>query len=142
METRRSTGFYQESSPHFRGGVLNGASPDISAHLPHWQLNVLHQAASCFSRYDIRDIAIHVYLCNVLLIRLLKIRRQPTTGFALLMAHQVGVVQLGSRYHDKRSYRTLKTLISIGDTAIAGRLHDQQVLNGSAKENRVKTPKG
>ncbi|KAG5454701.1 hypothetical protein CSKR_104927 [Clonorchis sinensis] len=25
------------------------------------QLNVLHQAASCFSCYDIRDIAIHVY---------------------------------------------------------------------------------
>ncbi|KAG5447402.1 hypothetical protein CSKR_110947 [Clonorchis sinensis] len=24
------------------------------------QLNVLHQAASCFSSYDIRDIAIHV----------------------------------------------------------------------------------
>ncbi|KER29261.1 hypothetical protein T265_04103 [Opisthorchis viverrini] len=39
------------------------------------QLNVLHQTASCFSRYDIRDIAIHVYLCNVLLIRLLRIRR-------------------------------------------------------------------
>ncbi|KER25166.1 hypothetical protein T265_14263, partial [Opisthorchis viverrini] len=36
------------------------------------QLNVLHQAASCFSRYDIRDIAIYVYVCNVLLIRLLK----------------------------------------------------------------------
>ncbi|KAG5446305.1 hypothetical protein CSKR_113497 [Clonorchis sinensis] len=26
-----------------------------------WQLNVLHQAASCSSCYDIRDIAIHVY---------------------------------------------------------------------------------
>ncbi|KER23750.1 hypothetical protein T265_08439 [Opisthorchis viverrini] len=33
------------------------------------------------------------YLCNVLLIRLLKIRRQPTTGFTLpLGAHQVGPV--------------------------------------------------
>ncbi|KER22966.1 LOW QUALITY PROTEIN: hypothetical protein T265_14741 [Opisthorchis viverrini] len=52
------------------------------------QLNVLHQAASCFSRYDIWNIAIHVYLCNVLLIRLLRIRRQPTTGFALVGAHQ------------------------------------------------------
>ncbi|KER22185.1 hypothetical protein T265_09656 [Opisthorchis viverrini] len=47
------------------------------------QLNVLHQAASCFSRYDIRDIAIHVYLCNALLIMLLKIHRQPTTGFVV-----------------------------------------------------------
>ncbi|KER24462.1 hypothetical protein T265_07888 [Opisthorchis viverrini] len=44
------------------------------------QLNVLHQAASCFSRYDIRDITRHAYICNVLLIRLLKIRRQPTTS--------------------------------------------------------------
>ncbi|KER22235.1 hypothetical protein T265_09626 [Opisthorchis viverrini] len=43
------------------------------------QLNVLHQAASCFSRYDIRDI----------LINLLKIRRQPTTGFGLPRAHQI-----------------------------------------------------
>ncbi|KER33605.1 hypothetical protein T265_00499 [Opisthorchis viverrini] len=48
------------------------------------QVNVLHQAASCFSRYNIRDIAIHVYLCSALLIRLLKIRRLPTTRFALL----------------------------------------------------------
>ncbi|KER22938.1 hypothetical protein T265_14750, partial [Opisthorchis viverrini] len=39
------------------------------------QLNVLHQAASCFRRYDIRDTAIHVYLCNALLIRLLGCRR-------------------------------------------------------------------
>ncbi|KER27496.1 hypothetical protein T265_05457 [Opisthorchis viverrini] len=53
------------------------------------QLNVLHQAASCFSRNDIPDVVIHVYICNVLLIRLLKIRRQPTTGFALFGAHQV-----------------------------------------------------
>ncbi|KER31777.1 hypothetical protein T265_12907, partial [Opisthorchis viverrini] len=30
----------------------------------------------------------NAYLCNVLLIRLLKIRRQPTTGFALFGAHQ------------------------------------------------------
>ncbi|KAG5451363.1 hypothetical protein CSKR_105311, partial [Clonorchis sinensis] len=132
------------------------------------QLNVLHQAASCSSCYDIRDIAIHVaensstaherfrpswgssgrrsprvsvnlmfylnpnstdfdkythlhinlvfardspgtqlnlppihvsvatifeisrymYIRNALLIRLLKILRQPTTGFALLGAHQ------------------------------------------------------
>ncbi|GAA52516.1 UDP-galactose transporter [Clonorchis sinensis] len=36
------------------------------------QLNVLHQAASCSSCYDIRDIALHVYT-NALLIRLLKI---------------------------------------------------------------------
>ncbi|KER22201.1 hypothetical protein T265_14919, partial [Opisthorchis viverrini] len=56
------------------------------------QLNVLHQAASCFSQYDIRDIAIHVYLCNVLLIRLLKIRQQPTASFVLFGAHQVGAV--------------------------------------------------
>ncbi|KER29746.1 hypothetical protein T265_03658 [Opisthorchis viverrini] len=56
------------------------------------QPNVLHQAASCFSCYDIRDIAIHVYLCNVLLISLLKIRRQPTTGFTFFGAHQRGVV--------------------------------------------------
>ncbi|KER24108.1 hypothetical protein T265_08150 [Opisthorchis viverrini] len=32
------------------------------------QLNVLHQAASGFSRYDIRDIAIHIYFCTALLI--------------------------------------------------------------------------
>ncbi|KAG5442102.1 hypothetical protein CSKR_110932 [Clonorchis sinensis] len=31
-------------------------------------------------------------MLNVLLIRLLKILRQPTTGFALLGAHQVGAV--------------------------------------------------
>ncbi|KAG5453559.1 hypothetical protein CSKR_109515, partial [Clonorchis sinensis] len=43
------------------------------------QLNVLHQAASCSSCYDIRDIAIHVYTRNALLIRLLKALRQPTT---------------------------------------------------------------
>ncbi|KER33413.1 hypothetical protein T265_00724 [Opisthorchis viverrini] len=29
------------------------------------QLNVLYQAASCLSRYDIRDIAIHIYLCDL-----------------------------------------------------------------------------
>ncbi|KER26989.1 LOW QUALITY PROTEIN: hypothetical protein T265_13898 [Opisthorchis viverrini] len=59
---------------------------------PSWisrlQLNVLHQAASCSSRYYIRDIAIHAYLCNVLLMGSLKIRRQPTTDFALFGAHQ------------------------------------------------------
>ncbi|KER28417.1 hypothetical protein T265_04730 [Opisthorchis viverrini] len=32
------------------------------------------------------------YVCNALLIRFLKIRRRPTTGFALLEAHQVGAV--------------------------------------------------
>ncbi|KER25485.1 hypothetical protein T265_07056 [Opisthorchis viverrini] len=32
-----------------------------------------------------------VYPCNVLLIRLLKIRRQPTTGFALFGAHQMSL---------------------------------------------------
>ncbi|KER26349.1 hypothetical protein T265_06394 [Opisthorchis viverrini] len=52
------------------------------------QPNVLNQVASCFSRYDIRDIAIHVYACNALFTKLLKIRRKPTTGFALLRAHQ------------------------------------------------------
>ncbi|KER21796.1 hypothetical protein T265_09956 [Opisthorchis viverrini] len=46
---------------------------------PLGQWSVLHQAATCFSRYDIR---------TALLIRLLKIRRQPTTGFVLLGAHQ------------------------------------------------------
>ncbi|KAG5443261.1 hypothetical protein CSKR_111043 [Clonorchis sinensis] len=56
------------------------------------QLNVLHQAASCSSCYNIRDIARHVHTCNGLLIRLLKTVRQPTTGFALLGAHQVGAV--------------------------------------------------
>ncbi|KER23541.1 hypothetical protein T265_08585 [Opisthorchis viverrini] len=48
----------------------------------HQQLNVLHQAALCYSRYDIRDIAVH------LLPRLLKIRLQPTTDFALFGVHQ------------------------------------------------------
>ncbi|KER31341.1 hypothetical protein T265_02393 [Opisthorchis viverrini] len=52
------------------------------------QLNVLHQVASCFSGYDIQDIAMHVYLCKVLLIRLLKIRRQLTPSIALLETHQ------------------------------------------------------
>ncbi|KER27014.1 LOW QUALITY PROTEIN: hypothetical protein T265_13889 [Opisthorchis viverrini] len=52
------------------------------------QLNVLHQATSCLGSYDIRDFAIHVYICNALLIRLLKAPRQPTNGFALLGAHQ------------------------------------------------------
>ncbi|KAG5454717.1 hypothetical protein CSKR_104910 [Clonorchis sinensis] len=59
------------------------------------QLNVLNQAALCFSWYDTRDIAIycrveykHMYICNALLIRLLKVLRQPTTGFALLGTQQ------------------------------------------------------
>ncbi|KAG5449194.1 hypothetical protein CSKR_104705 [Clonorchis sinensis] len=34
----------------------------------------------------------YLYIRNALLIRLLKILRQPTTGFALLGAHQVGAV--------------------------------------------------
>ncbi|KAG5441542.1 hypothetical protein CSKR_109743 [Clonorchis sinensis] len=34
----------------------------------------------------------YMYIRNALLIRLLKILRQPTTGFALLGAHQVGAV--------------------------------------------------
>ncbi|KAG5451652.1 hypothetical protein CSKR_109133 [Clonorchis sinensis] len=33
----------------------------ISLLISYRQLNVLHQAASCFSWHDIRDIAIHVY---------------------------------------------------------------------------------
>ncbi|KAG5450492.1 hypothetical protein CSKR_112684 [Clonorchis sinensis] len=33
-----------------------------------------------------------LYIRNALLIRLVKILRQPTTGFALLGAHQVGAV--------------------------------------------------
>ncbi|KER29757.1 hypothetical protein T265_13301, partial [Opisthorchis viverrini] len=37
---------------------------------PCEQVNVLHQAASCFIRNDIRDIAIHVDIRNALLIRL------------------------------------------------------------------------
>ncbi|KER21170.1 hypothetical protein T265_10447 [Opisthorchis viverrini] len=56
------------------------------------QLNVLHQVASFFSRYDIQDIAIRVYICNPLLIRLLKTGRHPMTGFALFGTHQVGAV--------------------------------------------------
>ncbi|KER19915.1 hypothetical protein T265_11426 [Opisthorchis viverrini] len=51
------------------------------------QLNVLDQAASCFSRYDIREIAIYIF-CNALIVRLLKVRRQPTTAFPSLGAHQ------------------------------------------------------
>ncbi|GAA55269.1 hypothetical protein CLF_107509, partial [Clonorchis sinensis] len=47
------------------------------------QLNVLHQAASRSSCNDILDIAIRVY-SNALLIRLLKILRQPTTGFQIV----------------------------------------------------------
>ncbi|KER20673.1 LOW QUALITY PROTEIN: hypothetical protein T265_15260 [Opisthorchis viverrini] len=55
------------------------------------QMNALHQATSCFSHYDIRDIAI-------LLIRLPKIRRQPMTGLALFGAHQltIGFALLGT----------------------------------------------
>ncbi|KAG5452983.1 hypothetical protein CSKR_110348 [Clonorchis sinensis] len=34
----------------------------------------------------------YIYIRNALLIRLLKILRQPTTGFVLLGAHQVGAV--------------------------------------------------
>ncbi|KER27413.1 hypothetical protein T265_05520 [Opisthorchis viverrini] len=80
------------------------------------QLNVLHQVASCFSRYDIRYIAIHVYLCNVLLIRLMKIRRQPTTGFALpLRAHQSFSSSLkpeaGSPEHQTCEHVVISTII-------------------------------
>ncbi|GAA54844.1 hypothetical protein CLF_105830 [Clonorchis sinensis] len=54
------------------------------------QPNVLHQDASYSSCYDIQDIAIHIR--NALPIRLLKIRRQPTTGFSLpVRAHQIRV---------------------------------------------------
>ncbi|KER24371.1 LOW QUALITY PROTEIN: hypothetical protein T265_14435 [Opisthorchis viverrini] len=87
-------GAHQAQSPGFRQPyvLIETKLHEISEYTPTCkpirQLNVLHQAASCFSRYDIRDIAIHVYLCNVLLIRLLKIRQQPTTGFALFKAHQ------------------------------------------------------
>ncbi|KAG5442355.1 hypothetical protein CSKR_109281 [Clonorchis sinensis] len=49
------------------------------------QLNGLHQAASCSSCYDIRDIAIHVYT-------LLKAIRQPTASFTLLRVKQIGAV--------------------------------------------------
>ncbi|KER26970.1 hypothetical protein T265_05878 [Opisthorchis viverrini] len=72
------------------------------------QLNVLHQAASCFSRHDIRDIATHVNICDVLLIRLLKIRRQPTTGFALFGAHQVA---LETQLHEINEYTLICKLI-------------------------------
>ncbi|KER26813.1 LOW QUALITY PROTEIN: hypothetical protein T265_13930 [Opisthorchis viverrini] len=51
------------------------------------QLNVLHQAASCFIGYDIQDIATHA-IHNTQLIRLLKILGQPTTGFALRLKHE------------------------------------------------------
>ncbi|KER23876.1 hypothetical protein T265_14540, partial [Opisthorchis viverrini] len=49
-------------------------------------------AASYFSRYDIRHIAVHIYFCNAILIRLLATPRQPTTAFTLLGPHQVGAV--------------------------------------------------
>ncbi|KAG5445169.1 hypothetical protein CSKR_103341 [Clonorchis sinensis] len=39
------------------------------------------------------DISRYMYIRNALLIRLLKILRQPTTGFALLGAHQVSLWQ-------------------------------------------------
>ncbi|KAG5449391.1 hypothetical protein CSKR_101165 [Clonorchis sinensis] len=68
------------------------------------------KATSCFSRYDLRDISATEcaapgnnspcfvrtkrnqswFIRNAVLMRLLKILRQPTTGFALLGAHQVG----------------------------------------------------
>ncbi|KAG5455205.1 hypothetical protein CSKR_106494 [Clonorchis sinensis] len=38
------------------------------------------------------EISRYMYIRNGLLIRLLKTLRQPTTGFALLGAHQVGAV--------------------------------------------------
>ncbi|KER31930.1 LOW QUALITY PROTEIN: hypothetical protein T265_12885 [Opisthorchis viverrini] len=46
------------------------------------QLNVVHQAASCFSRYDIRDIAIHIYFLETTH----KVTDNTSTGFALLRA--------------------------------------------------------
>ncbi|KER20177.1 hypothetical protein T265_11213 [Opisthorchis viverrini] len=61
------------------------------------QLDVLHQAASCFSHCDIRDIAIHVYLCNV--------AENPSTAndrFRFFGAHQLGAVP-GSPRDDAES---------------------------------------
>ncbi|KAG5451453.1 hypothetical protein CSKR_107628 [Clonorchis sinensis] len=44
------------------------------------------------------EISRYMYIRNALLIRLLKTRRQPTTGFALLGAHHKREIQLGSRW--------------------------------------------
>ncbi|KER21059.1 LOW QUALITY PROTEIN: hypothetical protein T265_15174 [Opisthorchis viverrini] len=50
------------------------------------QLNVLHQAASCFTRYDVRDIAIHVDLRNESLVcdvlRQLNVLHQAASCFS------------------------------------------------------------
>ncbi|KAG5454844.1 hypothetical protein CSKR_112862 [Clonorchis sinensis] len=52
---------------------------------------VLHQP-SHVSVATIFEVLRYMYIRNALLIRLLKILRQPTTGFAFLGAHQVGEV--------------------------------------------------
>ncbi|KER28612.1 hypothetical protein T265_04566 [Opisthorchis viverrini] len=94
--------------------LCQNGSPGLSPRTRR-QLNVLHQAALCFSCYDIRDIAIHVYLCNVLLIWLLIIRRQPTNGFALFGAHQ-STTDLSDRHLKLRSLlpnRCMNRLIAV-----------------------------
>ncbi|KAG5454955.1 hypothetical protein CSKR_105891 [Clonorchis sinensis] len=53
------------------------------------QVNVLHKAAPVATIFEISR---YMYIRNALLIRLLKILRQPTTGFAFLGTHQVGAV--------------------------------------------------
>ncbi|KER28586.1 hypothetical protein T265_13551, partial [Opisthorchis viverrini] len=55
------------------------------------QLKVLHQATHV-PVAKIFELSRYMYICNALLMRLLKIRRQLTTGFALLGSHRVGAV--------------------------------------------------
>ncbi|KAG5454543.1 hypothetical protein CSKR_104900 [Clonorchis sinensis] len=78
----------------------------------HKQLNVPHKAASV-SVGTIFEKSRHNCGRNALLIRLLKILRQPTTGFALVGAHQVGAVpecwgEIAQRLERERTDRKVR----------------------------------
>ncbi|KAG5445802.1 hypothetical protein CSKR_106056 [Clonorchis sinensis] len=69
----------------------------VSSHLFLCSLNIFFIKTLLNSSYCTLYCILNtnMYIRNALLIRLLKILRQPTTGFAFLGAHQVGASQPG-----------------------------------------------
>ncbi|KER30099.1 hypothetical protein T265_03366 [Opisthorchis viverrini] len=70
---------------------VGGRYDDLSD-LSQVEMERLREWELQFSVATIFEISRYMYICNVLLIRLLKIHRQPTTGFALLGAHQNAMI--------------------------------------------------
>ncbi|GAA51755.1 hypothetical protein CLF_106740 [Clonorchis sinensis] len=86
LKTQKKRSFIQYS--HLRTYLLltGDNSIQLNLRLRLSSTEYAAQAASRFSWYDIRDIAIHGL--DVIHYSLLKIHRQLTTGFALIRAHQ------------------------------------------------------